>query len=278
MSRGVKGLKKIINRFFSTFALVSRIRVRRCFTPDYRYLAFFLPVVGLIVVVIILACYAFVWELLREPFLSAVAVMIIQYLLFNIFHFDGLLDSADALFCYADRDRRLEILKDVKIGAYALFAGTMYLVIKVYLLFRNIEALHHPDACATTLWLNAVLLFTYPISGRAAASLIPCFLSPARKEGLGVKMKNSTVLHSVLGTILSLSPVFIVLTVAGVVRKDWSLFWGLLVYISIVVGLLAAYLPYSRKIGGYTGDTQGFAVEMGEVVHLFLFYIIMITK
>lgn len=42
------------------------------------------------------------------------------------FHADGFMDTMDALHSYRDRERKLEILKDSHIGAFAVICFVMY--------------------------------------------------------------------------------------------------------------------------------------------------------
>ena len=55
--------------------------------------------------------------------LSALCAMVPQYLGFNLFHLDGLLDSADAAGASGGVEKRRAVLKDPRIGSFALFAG-----------------------------------------------------------------------------------------------------------------------------------------------------------
>ncbi len=246
---------------------MSRIRSKRIIRPDYKYAAFFIPLIGIIVTLILGAAGAFIQFTLGDPFFTAVGILIVQYLLFNIFHFDGLLDSADALIVFAGREKRLEILKDVKTGSFAFFSGTIYLIVKVYLLFKGIGFIFQTDIAAL------IMLLSYPVSGRSAASFIPCLLRPAREGGLGALLSGSRLRHAAAGTLLSVSiaaiPVLLISPRGG--------FFGwlpLLSFSAALPAILLSGIAYKRKIGGYTGDALGLAVEAGELLHLILFYFI----
>ena len=52
----------------------------------------------------------------------------------GMLHFDGLVDSADAIFAMKSPARRLEILSDVHIGAFGLATGVIVLLLKWSLL------------------------------------------------------------------------------------------------------------------------------------------------
>lgn len=262
-------MSRITDSFLTTFGLVSRIPVPFRYKVEFRYAGFFLPVVGLILTLLLAGTHELAWLLFRDGFAVALALVIVQYFLFNLFHFDGLLDSADALLCFADRERRLEILKDVRFGSFALFVGVVYLAAKLYLLSRCVVSLHQDLPGGGYSWALAVILFSYPVSGRAAAAAIPRFLSPAREGGLGSLVKTVSLGQILLGTFVAVLPG---LTLALLLpRTGWGR-WSLTAYAGIVVGFLAAYIPYRSKIGGYTGDAQGLAVEAGEIGHLLIFF------
>lgn len=44
-------------------------------------------------------------------------------------HLDGFLDTQDAMSSYQERERRLEILKDPRAGAFAIISGIVYFLI-----------------------------------------------------------------------------------------------------------------------------------------------------
>jgi adenosylcobinamide-GDP ribazoletransferase len=265
----------MLDRFLSTFSLVSRIPVRLKFKFDPSWMDFCLPVVGLCPALISLLLFwglSFLWD---SPALVAIAVLAAQYLCFNLFHLDGLMDTADAFLGTVDKEKRQAILKDSRIGVYGFFAGFAALALKIALLAAlHSLAFHYPAA-----------LLAYPLCGRYAASLVPCMAKPMNPGSLGAMAKDSKPLRSVSGCLLGLAL--------------WvHLAWGLLKLAALAIppcfapglfgaapvpalALLAASLLaigpltalfyarlYGKSLGGYTGDALGAAVETGEIAYL----------
>lgn len=253
--------------------LVSRIMIKRSIRPEYRYTVLFLPIIGVLIIPILGLTGALSRMIFVEPFLIAVSVLCVQYGLFNIFHFDGLLDSADALIVFAGREKRLDILKDVKIGSFAFFVGAMYLAVKLYLLSRGAAMVFLAEGGLPARIALSMMLLSFGISGRAAAAMLPCVLRPARPGGLGALLTGSKIQYAIFGTIISIIPSLLcwIALPGGADEHGWFL---LLVFLSIPGASLLTGLWYARKIGGYTGDALGLAVELGELVHLLIFFII----
>ncbi len=267
-------MRRITDSFLTAFLLVSRIPIKREIQPEYRYTVLFLPLIGIIVALFLTAAGFAARFAVGDEFLVAIVVLAVQYGLFNIFHFDGLLDSADGLIVFAGREKRLEILKDVKIGSFAFFVGVMYVVTKIYLLSRGISIIFAPDTGVAVRFATAALIFSYAVSGRAAAALLPCLLNPARSGGLGALLTGSRLRYAVGGTVVATAVVAALWGVlpGAAASHGW---WPLLVFLAVPAAALVAGIPFKRKIGGYTGDTLGLAVEIGELIHLLIFYLIM---
>ena len=267
-------MKRIIDSFFTTFMLVSRIPVKRTIKLEYSYTVFFLPLIGVVTTAVLTVTGLVGSYFIRDGFIVAIVILFVQYCLFNMFHFDGLLDSADALFVFADRRKRLDILKDVKIGSFAFFIGAMYLSAKIYLVFRCYSvAIETANAFSTRL----VLLYAIPayaVSGRAAAAFIPTLLKPARSDGLGVLLADSRFHQALLGTVVSFAfaAVPLLLIDAELSGFRWAVLFG---FLAIPVSVAVTVTAFRRKIGGYTGDTLGLAVELGELFHLLLCVVVL---
>jgi cobalamin synthase len=120
-----------------------------------------------------------------------------------------------------------------------------------------------------------LLFFSYPISGRAASSFIPLITGPAKQEGLGSLLKDCRKGSGIPGTLLALIPVMGLYIVSRIESGGPSALF-FLVFCSVPLCGIMTGLLYRRKAGGYTGDAFGFAVEMGEVVHILIFYLLLL--
>ena len=117
----------------ASFATFSRIRVpaRLLDAVDWRdgaALAGF-PLVGVVEGLAMLAwALAASWLCLPTPIAAAVFTCL-PVLVNGGIHLDGLCDVADAVCSHADRDRKLQILKDPRAGAFGVMALACYLLL-----------------------------------------------------------------------------------------------------------------------------------------------------
>ncbi|GHV77670.1 adenosylcobinamide-GDP ribazoletransferase [Spirochaetia bacterium] len=271
----------MFDRFLSTLSIVSRIPVKVKFTFDPSRMDYYLPITGVCPALVGLlgagGC-SLLWD---NPLLTGIIVLIAQYCCFNLFHLDGLMDTADAFLGSADKEKRQAILKDSRIGVYGFFAGFADLALKTALLC----------ALAPLVFRYPAAILAYPLCGRFAASLIPCMTGPANSGGLGALTRDSLPVRCILGLItgflLWLPLAWGLLKLAALIiplRFETGFFGAaaspalLIPGLSLVIGPLTALFYarlYKKSLGGYTGDALGAAVETAEIIYLMAAHIIL---
>ena len=160
------------------------------------------------------------------------------------FHEDGLADSMDALGGGYTVARRLEIMKDSRIGTYGAVALVGALGLKAVLLMD-----------AEPVWL--ALLVT-PAIGRLTPLLLMGFLPYVTDPDTS---KSKPVAEAFSGQRLLLATLFTV-----VVAVLFSVWLPALLAVGVVALLWGASLK--RQLGGYTGDALGASVVFTELVFL----------
>jgi adenosylcobinamide-GDP ribazoletransferase len=254
---------------------------------------YWLPVTGVfpaLMGLLLLSCFSFFGA---DPFAAAVATLIAQYLCFNLFHLDGLMDTADAFLGTADREKRLSVLKDSRIGVYGFFAGFAALSLKTALL-RIVFALNPPlySGFLPGNFPLAAMFLAFPLFGRFSAALVPCMAKPASPGGLGAAAKDARPARCVAGIATALA-------CFGLCVFGWALLaaavpgspaaagppspgtdlpsrpaFRALVYAAFCLGLAAPLAArfyarlYRDSLGGYTGDALGAAIESAEILSL----------
>jgi adenosylcobinamide-GDP ribazoletransferase len=103
-------------------------------------------------------------------------VLVLWIVLTGALHFDGLLDSCDGLLGGGTAERRLQIMRDERTGAYAAAAGAL-------ILLTMYSALNTIAAAGWALLLAAVL-------GRCGITLSVVRFPYARESGLGRDIKD----------------------------------------------------------------------------------------
>lgn len=182
------------------------------------------------------------------PILSASILVALMAFLTRALHLDGFMDCCDALLGGFDRERRLDILRDSHVGAFAVVGAVSLLLIKV----SAIVAL----PMAGRFWI----LLLFPCLSRWAMLLVLEFFPYARARGIGVPFQpEGRRWQLVLGMV-------VVLIATVVLVGPFGLFLWLLA--TIVALVLAGWA--SRLLGGVTGDVYGAVNEVTEASVLVL--------
>ena len=83
-------------------------------------------------------------------FLTAVFIVLTGIVLTGGLHLDGWADTGDAFFSYRDREKRLEILEDPRLGAFGTMALVFLIVVKIAL-FNELLSRGSCESCACSL-------------------------------------------------------------------------------------------------------------------------------
>ena len=239
---------QVIKSFFIAVSIYSKIPVPQFEwkEDDMKYVFCFFPWIG----AWIGGCIYF-WNYLCGIYqigdLCRTAVgMAIPILITGGFHVDGFMDTMDAIHSYSPRKRKLEILKDSHIGAFAVIMLAAYGLI-LFGAFSEIESDMLLKIVCCGFFLSRCLC------GISAVSF-----PLAKKEGMLYTFADSSHKRAVKFSLYLQS--------AGCI--------GLMCFLSFPAGLavaaaavlaLAHYFYRSRKeFGGVTGDTAGFFVFFCE--------------
>lgn len=181
------------------------------------------------------------FELWPPP--TAAAIVIAAWVaLTGALHLDGLADSADATFAPVPRERRLDILRDIHHGTFAMCAVGLVLFLK----FASLATVA-ADAAAALVMPAAVV-------GRISALYGMRLFPAARVDGMGAAARAGASMRAVgLGTVLALA--------AALVALGWA---GIAVVACGFAAALGSAAFCHRQLGGLTGDTYGAIIELAE--------------
>jgi adenosylcobinamide-GDP ribazoletransferase len=160
-------------------------------------------------------------------------------------HLDGLADAADGLLGGRTPEQRLEIMRDVHAGTYAIVAIVCVLALK----WAGLAAL------PADVRVEAVLLT--PCLARFAV-VVAATLPYARPEGLGASFRRHAWPWGVVASGLTAAGAAAALVGAGC---------AIVVAFAAVVPLALGWLAL-RAAGGVTGDTLGATIEVTEALML----------
>nr|WP_309501926.1 adenosylcobinamide-GDP ribazoletransferase [uncultured Roseovarius sp.] len=180
--------------------------------------------------------------------IAAVVALTCQVVITGAMHEDGLADSADGLWGGWDRTRRLEIMKDSRIGAYGVIALCLSLLCRWALLWLLFEV-----SAGGAL---AAIIATAALS-RSAIPVLMWRLPQARAGGLSHSVGAPDGQTVLTGLALGAIAAFI-------------LIWGSALSAILLAALvtLGAGRIARAKIGGQTGDILGAVQQLVEIAVL----------
>jgi adenosylcobinamide-GDP ribazoletransferase len=182
------------------------------------------------------------------PAAAAALAIATQMFVTGALHEDGLADSADGLWGGWGKTRRLEIMKDSRIGTY----GVLALVLVTLLRWVALAGLF----ASGTPW--AALIAAGALS-RAPMTVLMAALPNARGSGLSHSVGRPDMAVAALSGAVGLACGLAALGPLAVSAALW-----------VGVACLAAGLVARAKIGGQTGDILGASQQISEVVVLTL--------
>ena len=211
-------------------------------SPDRATLGWF-PVVGAALGLALGAAWTLAGRL-WPPVVAAGVVVAIDLAVTGMLHLDGLADSADGLLVAGlERDRRLEIMAEPTVGAFAVA------VVGVTLLLRT--------AALTVLAPAPFLLAALWSASRTAMAVAARALPYARPAGLASSfLGGSAVPVAVGGAALALA-----LALADGLAAVGALGGA-------AVGAVGVVTLARRRLGGFTGDVLGAAGVVAETTGL----------
>ena len=177
------------------------------------------------------------------------------------FHEDGLADSFDGLWGGFTPQRRLEIMKDSRIGTYGGLALIVLLGLKAALLTEL--------ASTAPLSVFVALIAAHALA-RASVLPLTCWL-PYVREGADNKPVAEAISAGIVTTGLGLSVLIVLalLSWTGMSLVD-SLKFSALLWALLLLLWLGWAQVLRHKISGVTGDTLGAVNQLTEVAVLLL--------
>jgi len=212
----------------------------------------FAPVVGMILGGILAFAY-YVLGFAFPNYINGAAVVIIYIMLTGGLHLDGFGDTFDGLFSNRPKERKLEIMRDSRVGTNAVLAVYSILTIDILML----TAIGDNNA------LPVIILM--PVAGRIGSLVSAGVSTYARStEGLGKSFIDYCGLREILTGLLISVPLF---WIAG------GLKYLLLLPLPVISAIIIVKF-FSRKIGGATGDILGAVCELNQTVFLIGAYLL----
>jgi adenosylcobinamide-GDP ribazoletransferase len=191
-----------------------------------------------------------------QPFLAAPLALSCLIGLSGAMHEDGLADCADGFFGGATRERKLEIMRDSRIGTF----GAVAVALSLYVRAASLALI-----CGESLDLAIAVLIGAAALSRTLGLLPLAVLLPARESGAGFAAGRpepaALIMAAGLALVFALCP-----AAAG------AGFGRSIAAAALATGAAYAIVTLAQKqLGGQTGDVAGAAQQLGEIAYYLAF-------
>lgn len=205
------------------------------------------PLAGMIVGLIGALVYFLAIHIDLSPLLAALLAVAATGIVTGALHEDGWADVCDALGARGGLEKRLEILRDSRLGSYGGLALIFATAIKV----SALAALGAPELVA------GALVATHALA-RGVLPLVMSRMALARAEGLAaqagrpsIAAANWSLAIALLIAVIAIAPVAALVALLAALAATW------------LIAKLA-----QKKFGGYTGDVLGAVEQVAEMAIL----------
>lgn len=244
----------LVAGFLLALVWLTRLPVGGFLRPDPPPLArasWAFPLVGLVLGAFAAAVFAGTMALGLPQALAAILAVAIQIWLSGGLHEDGLADLADGM-GGQDRDRRLEIMRDSRIGSYGALTLGLITAIRI-------------TALAVLPFQAAIgAFFVIPALSRAMMVVTMASLPAARRDGLGKAAGQPPAALAVIAVLIALS-LCAVVSISGL----WpGIAAGFAVLLAAAAATVHIRILARRKLGGLTGDVLGAVQQASEAAAL----------
>ena len=254
---------------FGLLALLSRIRLSRS-RIDLEVAArqqYLFPAAGAVLGIIFTLAALLAFHFLDgivDGLIISLLVVIFIYFLTGLIHLEGLADFGDGLMASGDQERKKGAMKDVAVGA----CGTFFMIIAVLMLVFLVSDLRSwVDSPPFLLWAERIPLLLGLVVAEVGAKLAMntvMVIGPSSHQGMGsIFVEAATpgryVAALAIGTAIALFA---------------SGLYGLIVLFGPIAGVVIA-LVARKHFGGVGGDSFGAANEVGRLLILFAWVILL---
>ena len=247
-----------------------------------------LPIIGLIAGFLAFLL-SYILNSLHVPVsVSAFFLTLYTFGISGFMHADGFMDCCDAILSRRDLAERQRILKDSRVGAFAVISmilmalGTFSAFFAIQeRMFSYSAAVSYTVASKTLPIVTALPLIMISVISRATAGSCVLGMEPLKtsqyaesEEGAeGTKENNTKYINTILIVVLLI--LFIVMLAVFILTLRISAKSAIIMLVHLliptVMTLLATRLTAGlarRNLGGMSGDIAGFSICMGELIGL----------
>ena len=242
-------MKSIINGFFIALSMYSKIPMPKAEwnKKNMKYALCFFPVVGLVIGALLYGWSVVCYKCGFAQTCFALVGAVIPIIITGGIHMDGFLDTADALHSYEKKEKKLEILKDPHVGAFAVIAGICYFLLYgagLTLIWKKNQLLLLGLGFIISRTLSGMSLVWFPAAKKDGT--LYSFSSAAHKRTVRVVLAVllamcficAVMIHPIIGAVMALAAMWV-----------WTYY----------------YYMSKKQFGGITGDLAGYFLCLCEL-------------
>ncbi|SET32936.1 adenosylcobinamide-GDP ribazoletransferase [[Clostridium] polysaccharolyticum] len=230
------------------FAMYSKIPMPKVewTEENMKYAMCYFPWIGAVAGILYMLVFSFWGFLPCQGLLRNVILCVLPVAITGGIHVDGFIDTIDALHSYGTKEKKLEILKDPHVGAFAIIWTIIYFV--CVLGFTG-------ELTIESAWIVAIgFVYSRALSGFGVVTL-----PAAKKDGLLVQFSSTAKTRKVRAVMLF----YIVLCIGAMLFTD--LVMGSICGAAGIFIFLSYRRMAQKEFGGITGDLAGYFLQRCEL-------------
>ena len=243
------------------FLTVLPVRVKEATMRDVGSAAMWFPIVGFFMGLTLGAVHLILLQFFA-PLLAAALTVVLWITFTGGLHLDGLADCCDGLFVSASPERRLEIMRDPRVGSFGVIGLVLMIALKII-------AINSIITSQTSAPIFGIFNTYFPIGVFVLATTISRWvillvaLQPqARANGMGAEFARGITRRTII--IAAIVPILFVVAC--------FISWQMIIPIVAAHAIAFIAIRIARvRLGGVTGDVMGLTVEVSEVIILLTF-------
>ncbi|MGM0750974.1 MAG: adenosylcobinamide-GDP ribazoletransferase [Bacillota bacterium] len=212
------------------------------------------PMLGLFVGAFLLGGYVFLTSFTQISSLGiSFYIWVMPIVLTGGIHLDGYMDASDAFFSYREREKRLDIMKDPRVGAFGVLSLVVLLSSRFLFIYETILQ-------SQSRILIGMVLVSIPFLSRMMMGASLIFIPAAQSSGMGYGLSKNVTRYDFIWIVFGLM-------LGGIGSFFLNCFYFYALFTLVTLALF--WFVYSRSIkwfGGMTGDTIGGSVEGVELL------------
>lgn len=193
-----------------------------------------------------------------SPLAVTIILILAAFFITGGIHLDGWMDSWDAYFSYQEAERRLTVMQDARVGAFAVMGLMVNVSLKFLFIYETVQVINEK---------LFILIFFLPFLTRLFTGIGLVMIPSAKESGLAYLFQQGRTKKVMRAYLAYLIPMIIIL---GVYNLKFAFLFSSLVLLIMFLSLLYKHFII-KNFSGLTGDLSVAGLEgMGLILWLII--------